>query len=434
MRSVYFIAPIGVVIIILLYLNMKKDTFKTIKEENEEIYFNTLRPHSYINTPIDTKNNNELITKSFLTSLVNEFSHLSNPNGGANISTFQNRYDLLFKDLVISSDKRNKEVYPNPNEYSMKLNLNIDRIYKAELIEVYIPAATDDAVNIPTSGNRLYFSYTNGCISTVGYVIIFAGTYESPERVACEITRQFSIVLPLAGFDLSDPKVGIVCSYDKNLNRYVFSDLNYTESNTFVIFPDNGFIIDPNTIVGSSITPYLMLNYTNPDITTPYMSGPKYITTVDNNLHVDIALPGDYGEFSNTPVPLTNDPQFSNCIISDVVLTDCKLFLSLGKLNGNTCNIVPDQTDGTGNVPPMFCQVPNNTTVSSHSVKTMLGQPSMYSSIQFYNPPISKLNRLEIKWYTETGNLVRILDHCFTIRVYYFQKRMEATDFSFPIP
>ena len=48
--------------------------------------------------------------------------------------------------------------------------------------------------------------------------------------------------------------------------------------------------------------------------------------------------------------------------------------------------------------------------------------------------PISKLNKLEIKWYTDTGNLVRILDHCFTIRIYYFQKRLDTTDFSFPIP
>jgi hypothetical protein len=136
-----------------------------------------------------------------------------------------------------------------------------------------------------------------------------------------------------------------------------------------------------------------MLNETN-----PYTSGPKYINSNDNVLYVDNAQLGDYGEYSDTYVPLSNDPQFSNSIMSDVVLTNCKLYLSLGKLNGNTCNIIPDQQDNNiGNVPPMFCQVPNNTSVSSHSVKTLLNQPSVYSSIQFYNPPISKLNKLEIK-------------------------------------
>jgi hypothetical protein len=419
---------IGIVIIILLYLNLKKDHFKTVQQEKEIDYDNTYRPHGYTNSLKKTDNSG--ITKSFLTNLISDYSNHFNANGGANVSVYQNKYDLLFKDIIIGSDKRNKTVYPNPNEYSMKLNLNLDRIYKAELIDVYIPAATDDAVNIPTFANRLYFSYTNTkcCIttSTVGYIIIFAGTYSSPETVACEITRQFNIVLPLAGFKCG---AGVICSYDKNLNRYVFSDMDYDSSGTFIIYPENGYIIDESTIVVNSITEYLMLLGNS-----NFISGPKYINSIDNVLFVDTAQPGDYGEYSDTFVPLTKDPQFSNCIISDVVLTNCKLFLSLGKLNGNTCNVVPDQSNGQGNVPCMFCQIPNNTTVSSHSVKTLLNQPSVYSSIQFYNPPISKLNKMEIKWYTDTGNLVRILDHCFTIRVYYFQKRLDTTDFSFPIP
>jgi len=423
------VLPVGILIAFLLYLNLKKDHFKTIKQENDEDYYNTYRPHGYTNALSKPEKNNNLITKSFLTNLISEYSNNFNANGGANTSVQQNKYDLLFKDIIIASDKRNKTSYPNPNSYSMKLNLNIDRIYKAELIEVYVPAATDDAVNIPTNGNRLYYSYTNGSTNTVGYIVIFAGTYSSPAAVACEITRQFVIVLPLAGFDTTKTNIGVVCSYDKNLNRYVFSDMNFSTSGTFIIYPDNGYIIDSQTIVINSITNALMFTSTD-----PIVSGPKYINSTDNVLYVSDAQLGDYGEYSDTFVPLTNDPQFSNCVISDVVLTNCKLYLSLGKLNGNTCNIVPDQQNSIGNVPPMFCQIPNNTSVSSHSVKTMLNQPGVYSSIQFYNPPISKLNKLEINWYTDTGNLVRILDHCFTIRVYYFQKRLDTTDFSFPIP
>ena len=108
---------------------------------------------------------------------------------------------------------------------------------------------------------------------------------------------------------------------------------------------------------------------------------------------------------------------------------------SLGKLNGDTCNITPDENViSKKNVPPIFCQVPNNSCVSSAAVKTLLNQPHMFSAIQFYNPPISKINKFEVKWYTDDGSLVRILDHCFTVRIYYFQKRIDTTDFSFPVP
>ena len=54
----------------------------------------------------------------------------------------------------------------------------------------------------------------------------------------------------------------------------------------------------------------------------------------------------------------------------------------------------------------------------------------MYSSVQFYNPPINNINNLEIVWYSENGLPLKILDHCFTIRIYYFQKRNTATAFS----
>ena len=442
MKTKVLLIPISLVVVLLFYLGLKKDHFKTIQQQNQETYDNTYRPSVFTNQVIPAEKNNEIITKSFLKDLIVEYSNYSskpNGHGGANVSVKQNKYDLIFKDILISSEKRNRTTYPNPNSYSVKLNTNIDRIYKAELIEVYVPAATDDAVNIPTDANRLYFGYLNRqcgiTTTTEGYIIILAGTYLNPTSIANELQRQFDIVLKLAGFDICKCDVGIVVDYDSNLNRYVFSDKSQKEPGTLIIFPENGFIINENLIVTNSIADNLMLNYTNQNITIPYMSGPKYINSVDNVLFVDIAYPGDYGEYSNNFVDPFCSPPFSNCIISDVVLTNCKLYLSLGKLNGDTCNIVSNQGDNKfGNVPNVFCQIPNNTSVSSKSVKTLLNQPQNYSSIQFYNPPISKINRLDIKWYTETGELVRILDHCFTIRIYYFQKRIDTTDFSYAVP
>jgi hypothetical protein len=200
------------------------------------------------------------------------------------------------------------------------------------------------------------------------------------------------------------------------------------------------------------MTNALMLNYEGPGVYSPYISNSMFINSKNGVLYVDYAVPGDNGQWNGNNVPLGSDGLYGNCIISGLVLTDCKIYLSLDKLNGDTCTIIPNQNEynpgiitdpsfqpyqqnsSKGNVPKVFCQVPNNTCVSSHSVKTLLNQPHNFSCIQFYNPPISKLNKLDIQWYNEDGELLRILDHCFTLRIHYFQKRMDGTQFSYPIP
>ena len=163
-----------------------------------------------------------------------------------------------------------------------------------------------------------------------------------------------------------------------------------------------------------------------------------YPQNIDENkeglLYVAPAHPGDYGEVNGIPVPLNLDCLFSNSIISDLVLTSDKIYLSLGQLNGDTCNIPNDESGNCNEISNVFCQVPNNTCVSSASVKTLLSQPHTFSAIQFYNPPINKVNIFDIKWIGENGGLLRILEHGFTIRIHYFQKRSGTTDFSYPIP
>lgn len=416
---------IGVSItLVIIYVLYRKDSFYNIQQETQDLNDNYYRPLSIPQS--------EGLTKADLKMLIKEIN-LSTPSGGANTSVSQNKYDLLFKDILVSSDKRNKTKYPNPNNYYIHLNIKIDRIYKAELIDVYVPAATDNAVNIPPSGNRLYFSYTNSSrvlpepSRVDGYIEVQAGTFISPDSLACELSRQFGIVLKAAGIILSAAK-GIKVLYDKDLNRYIIKDLQTCVLATVIIYAANGFVLSPGNEVINSIAPALMLN------NDFYVSGPKTVISVNGNLVVSTANLGDYGFSNGIPVPLNVDSLFSNSIISEQVLTHCKLYLSLGKLNGDTCNITPDENGTDRNVPSIFCQIPNNTTVSSASVKTLLNQPHNFSAVQFYNPCISKLNKFEIKWYTDDGSLVRILDHCFTVRVYYFQKRIDGTDFSYPIP
>ena len=484
-KEIIIYVLVGLIVSGVIYKWYKKDNYLSVSEQERVIYDNTFRPHVYTNqvsTP--ALENNDIITKTELAELFKGLTQFANgPPKGANTNTGQNDYDLVFKDIIVSSDKRNFNKCPNPNDYSVELNFNIDRIYKAELIDVYIPAATDDSVNIPVDGNRLYFTYSNSidAKSIDGYVIIQPGTYMNPESIAGELTRQFNIVLKNAGFDITNKYIGICAIYNKNLNRYIFKDKNYvvpeqqSPPSTLIIYPTNGYPIDMNISVQNSIASYLMLNYEGPAVYSPYNSGAMFINQQNGVLYVDYAVPGDSGVWFDgnniTEVPLNSDSLYSNCIISDVVLTNCKLYLSLDKLNGDTFNIVSHQNEynpgmvvnninpfnGTynnptipttntpqpvinsssynkGNVPKVFCQVPNNTCVSSSSVKTLLGQPNMFSCIQFYNPPINKLNKLYIKWYTEDGTLLRILDHCFTIRIHYFQKRMTGTDFSYQIP
>jgi hypothetical protein len=433
------IVSVGITVALLL-LYFKKESFQTVQQELVEDTNNYDRSFHYTNQVTRAQKNNDILTK---TDFQNMFATLfktvnsNGPPGGANTSFEQNKFDLIFKDILVNSEKRNTDKYPNPNEYTVKLNLNVNKIYKAELIEVYVPAATDNVVNIPTFANELYFTYTNGAISTNGYVIVQAGTYLNPESIAIELTRQFNTVLYFAGFTLSKT-VGVTVVYDRDLNRYIFQDRAYTSENTLVIYPTNGYMIVPGLIVQNSICKYIMLNYEGPVLYPPYASGPRQISWQPGGLYVNVAT--GYGEYTDPSgniqtVPPTADTQFSNCIVSDVVLTHDKLYLSLGKLNGDTCNILSYQTPGStkGNVQTVFCQVPNNTVVSSAAVKTMLNQPGSYSSIQFYNPLLNQLNQLDVKWYTEEGKLVRILDHCFTLRVFYFQKRIDITDFSYQI-
>ena len=81
--------------------------------------------------------------------------NLSGPLKGANVTSNQDAYDLVYKDISVKSENRNASLYPNPNNYSINLNTNIKKIYKAEIIAVNVPAATDAAVNITNSTNGI---------------------------------------------------------------------------------------------------------------------------------------------------------------------------------------------------------------------------------------------------------------------------------------
>jgi hypothetical protein len=339
--------------------------------------------------------------------------NVNGPPRGSNVTSEQSAYDIIYKDIIVKSENRNMNIYPNPNMYSIRLAEVVNKVYKAEIITVNIPAATDITVNITSLTNRLYFSY-NG---VYGYITIQAGTYLSPGSVASELQRQFNKNVTLSQ---------IIVSYNSNLNRYIFVA---PTGSSLTLYPING-TVNPGYTVQNSIGESLKL-YNNVLLNTT-----NAINIVDNAngvlVVVDATTSDYYGSFNG--VSITTDSQFGNTIVSDLVLTNCNIYLSLGKMNSNTIQFVTNENSQlSSNIPSIFCEIPNNTTVSSNSVKTLLNEPCVWSSENFYNPPLPEIQKLDVSWYNENGNLINIEDHCFTIRIYYFQKRNQGTSFSVPL-
>ena len=61
----------------------------------------------------------------------------------------------------------------------------------------------------------------------------------------------------------------------------------------------------------------------------------------------------------------------------------------------------------------------------------------MYDSLQFYNPPINRINTIDVSWFdTQSNPLVignssgNISSFYFTLRIHYFQKRYATASYS----
>ena len=124
------------------------------------------------------------------------------------------------------------------------------------------------------------------------------------------------------------------------------------------------------------------------------------------------------------------------------------VILNIPQINGNTTRIASNvitSNPSQGSITTqgsIFCQVPDNNTPliigtnASNNVITLLIGPHMYESIQYYNPPISNINKLDVSLYDSLGVMVpssNITSFYFTIRMFYFQKRNNATAFSVPV-
>jgi hypothetical protein len=110
------------------------------------------------------------------------------------------------------------------------------------------------------------------------------------------------------------------------------------------------------------------------------------------------------------------------------------IILSIQQLNGTTVSI-PGNSSTQGSI---FCQIPDNSTPLGlrSDIINLYITCSKYESIQYYNPPVSKVNQLNIQWYDTLGNIIQSTlwkSFYFTIRIYYLQKRNNTTSISVPI-
>jgi len=137
--------------------------------------------------------------------------------------------------------------------------------------------------------------------------------------------------------------------------------------------------------------------------------------------------------------------QFDSSGIPPNVVNQCVL-LNIPQLNGTTTTIASNIIAGNNSIGnkltqgAIFCQIPDNNTPlrfnngTSNNIISLFIENAQYESIQYYNPPISNLNKIDISLYDPLGNILNdFTSFYFTIRLYYFQKRNSATAFSIPI-
>uniref|UniRef100_A0A6C0I995 Uncharacterized protein n=1 Tax=viral metagenome TaxID=1070528 RepID=A0A6C0I995_9ZZZZ len=124
------------------------------------------------------------------------------------------------------------------------------------------------------------------------------------------------------------------------------------------------------------------------------------------------------------------------------------LLVNIPQLNGNSVNVANEINNSLYVSNKIFCQIPDNYTplgggngavpTPANSISTFVNN-SPYSAVQFYNPPLSNVNVLDISILDIYGNnLLNLKENFvdsfyFTFRIYYFIKRNDTTSFSVPV-
>ena len=116
------------------------------------------------------------------------------------------------------------------------------------------------------------------------------------------------------------------------------------------------------------------------------------------------------------------------------------LILSIPQLNQNTFYVAGKNAQTQSQI---FCQIPDNCTplrlgsLTTNNTLSLFIGARMFDTVQYYNPPINKINSIDIQWFAPNGTVIKADDtpgnistYYFTLRIYYFQKRNNVSQFS----
>ena len=132
--------------------------------------------------------------------------------------------------------------------------------------------------------------------------------------------------------------------------------------------------------------------------------------------------------------------KFNTAINTNVV--NKTLLLNIPQLNQNTFYVAGNGTNQVQS--QIFCQIPDNCTpltpgtLTANNIISLYIGARMFDTVQYYNPPINKVNHIEVSWAAPNGTVIgldsstsgTINSFYFTLRVYYFQKRNNTSFFS----
>jgi hypothetical protein len=120
------------------------------------------------------------------------------------------------------------------------------------------------------------------------------------------------------------------------------------------------------------------------------------------------------------------------------------LILSIPQLNQNTFRVAGNATKNNITQSSIFCQIPDNCTpitpggLTPNNILSLYIGARMFDTVQYYNPPINKINTIDVLWFApnstsvlvDSGTSGNISSFYFTLRIYYFQKRNNTSTFS----
>jgi hypothetical protein len=132
--------------------------------------------------------------------------------------------------------------------------------------------------------------------------------------------------------------------------------------------------------------------------------------------------------------------KFNSSINTNVV--NKTLLLNIPKLNQNTFYVAGNGSNRVQS--QIFCQIPDNCTpltpgtLTTNNIISLYIGARMFDTVQYYNPPINKINHIDVSWAAPNGTVIAlhptdaglINSFYFTLRIYYFQKRNNTSLFS----